>query len=110
MVFKQKNKECREIQIKVGNDMVNKVEYTKYLDLIVDDKLNWQKHTEHITKKIVPTIGALYRCRDYLNNKNRYLIIYTIHTSVRFSDISYQFELAVLNHYSIKCKPCRIKW
>lgn len=51
MVFKQKNKECREIQIKVGNDMVNKVEYTKYLDLIVDDKLNWQKHTTYYKKK-----------------------------------------------------------
>lgn len=59
MVFKQKNKECREIQIKVGNDMVNKVEYTKYLDLIVDDKLNWQKHTTYYKKNSTNDRGSL---------------------------------------------------
>lgn len=59
MVFKQKNKECREIQIKVGNDMVNKVEYTKYLDLIVDDKLNWHKHATYYKKNSTNDRGSL---------------------------------------------------
>lgn len=54
-----------------------KTESTKYLGLIIDDKLSWVIHIQKIIKKIVPM--------TYLNNVNRtltdnaYIVSYLIY-------------------------------
>ena len=47
---------------------------TKYLGLVVDEKLNWSKHINKLYNKLTPMIGALYRCNAYLTESNRYFI------------------------------------
>lgn len=74
MVFHQKNVNLRNIHLKINNTVIKQVSYTKYLGLIIDEKLNWSKHLEHINNKIVPMLGALARCAAYLNHSNRTLI------------------------------------
>lgn len=75
MTLQQRNSEQQNITVQINNTKLKKLQKTKYLGLIVDDKLNWDSHIEHIIKnKLVPMIGVLYRCSNFLNNKNRNLI------------------------------------
>ena len=74
MVFQQKNTIKNDIELKINNVKISKVSVTKYLGLIIDDKLNWKNHIEKLVNKIVPMLGALYRCQSYLNDTNRLLI------------------------------------
>ena len=74
MVFQQKNTVNLDIHLTINKTPISKVQVTKYLGLIIDDKVNWSYHIDKIINKIVPMLGAIYRCRDYLNRINRYLI------------------------------------
>ena len=38
----------------------------KYLGLIVDDKLKWEKHIEYISSKIIRNIAVLKRTRAFI--------------------------------------------
>ena len=44
---------------------------TKYLGLILDNKLNFKSHVDHIIKKITKRIGAMYRSKSLLPIKYR---------------------------------------
>lgn len=72
--FKQKNKISRNPVITIKNISIKQVTHTKYLGLIIDEKLNWREHMTHVTSKIVPMLGAIYRIRDYLTHKSRMYI------------------------------------
>lgn len=74
MLFRQKNTPNHDLDIRVNEIKICKVESVKYLGLIMDGGLNWGKHIDHLHKKIVPMCGALYRCAQYLNSNNRFLI------------------------------------
>lgn len=55
------------MEIVIGGEKIGRVQNTKYLGLILDEKLRWHHHLEYIKSKIIPMVGALYRCRKYLN-------------------------------------------
>ena len=74
MLFKQKNTPESLMNIQINNHNITRVTSTKYLGLVIDDKLTWTEHIQKLHNKITPMIGALFRCTEYLNNKNRYLI------------------------------------
>lgn len=74
MLFKQKNSRVIPVEIKMNNEVLQRVSYTNYLGLNIDDKLNWQEHYQKIVKKMLPMIGAIYRSRDYLNVTSKYKI------------------------------------
>ena len=42
-------------------------DHVKYLGVLVDERLNWNYHIQHISKKIGRGIGILVRLRQYLN-------------------------------------------
>ena len=48
------------------NFEIKRVKHTKYLGLIVDDTLTWNRHIEYISTKINRNIGVLKRTRNYL--------------------------------------------
>ena len=74
IIFKQKNKKVNEIEIKINNVTLEKVSSIKYLGLYLDEDLNWSIHIEHINNKIIPLIGALFRCRQFLTKNAKYKI------------------------------------
>ena len=63
-----------ELIIQINNYRIAKVYVTKYLELVVNEKLNWSNHINKLYNKLTPMIGALYRCNAYLTESNRYLI------------------------------------
>ena len=47
-------------------ELINQVNETKFLGVMVDDKLSWASHINYISKKISKGIGILCKARKYL--------------------------------------------
>ena len=41
---------------------------TKFLVLIIDNKLRWNDHITYVKNKILKSLGILYKIRQYLGN------------------------------------------
>ena len=50
------NKSTDFVDIKFGNIPLNRVTYTTFLGIWIDDMLNWKKHCEIVQKKITKWI------------------------------------------------------
>lgn len=66
------------IGINFNNELIKREDSIKYLGLIIDEKLNWDKHIENIKNKLIPLCAAVFRIRKYLP-KNILLKIYNAH-------------------------------
>lgn len=54
-----------------SNLIINRVSSYKYLGLYIDDKLNWEKHTTMLAKKLAPANGALWKLRHILPKRSK---------------------------------------
>lgn len=77
ILFKPKRKS--DITISLGNKFENiqRVESTKYLGVVIDEKLTWECHISKIKNAIFPLIGAIKRCSKFPKNIARQ--IYNAH-------------------------------
>ena len=53
-----------ETEIKIGNNILKRVSETKFLGVVIDDKLNWEPHLKQLRKKLVSCTGSLNRMKD----------------------------------------------
>jgi len=61
--------------VKVENTTIKPLEHTRYLGIIIDKRLKWRTHLEHIEKKIAPWIGLLrYLARSAYEPNNKIMI------------------------------------
>ena len=51
----------------IGGDIINPVSSVKSLGVHIDENLSWNMHIEKIAKKIASGIGAIKRCRPFIN-------------------------------------------
>ena len=51
-----------DVEIRIGDQIIKRVDYTKSLGLTIDAQLSWGKHVEEICKKVSSAIGALNVC------------------------------------------------
>ena len=59
--------QCDDVEIKIGDQIIKRVDHTKSLGLTIDAHLSWSKHVEEICKKVSSAIGALKRVRPFLS-------------------------------------------
>ena len=52
-------------EIKVCDDVVERVQVFKYLGVYMDINLNWHTHVEKLSKKISSKIGILRRVKPF---------------------------------------------
>ena len=71
ILFRQKNKVVGNLDIKINNESLEKVEHIRYLGLIIDEMLSWQNHINKIKDKILPMIPAVYKFRNYLSAQTK---------------------------------------
>ena len=70
MVFhRARRKNNNHNNIFLNNSILTKVNYTKCLGIIVDNKLNWINHISYIKNKIAKGMGILLKARKVLNKK-----------------------------------------
>ena len=53
--------------ISIRNNVIDEVKSTKFLGIIIDDKLKWTEHIQYIKNKISKFIGILIKIRPYLD-------------------------------------------
>ena len=54
---------AQELNIKFDNNILQKVQHTKLLGIVIDENLSFNKHIDHLIKKISPKIAVLHRLR-----------------------------------------------
>ena len=54
---------CSELNIRLDNQPISRVEHAKSLGLIIDDRLSWSNYIKELCRKISSPIGALRRIR-----------------------------------------------
>ena len=62
--------ECSSIKLGDGS-IIQEVKTTKYLGLILDSHLKFDKHVDLIKKKVLKRIGAMYRASSLLPTKHK---------------------------------------
>ena len=55
--------------IKIDQDKIKQVHYSRLLGVQIDEKLTWNKHVEDVAKKATSGVGAIRRIRDFVDRK-----------------------------------------
>ena len=79
MVFSpaNNNKYQTPISIKNLNEDIEQIDHIKFLGVILDENLAWNKHSQHIATKISKNLGIITKARKMLN-KESLLTLYII--------------------------------
>ena len=63
--------------ITINNVILKRTNSLKYLGVIIDYKLNWTQHIDHVKKKISKGIGIMYRAKNYLSKLSMRKLYYS---------------------------------
>ena len=77
MIFKPQIKPEINLNLKINSVIIQRTTSTKYLGVILDDKLNWREHIDSIKRKVNSLVGALKRCPSF--NKQVATLVYNGH-------------------------------
>jgi len=66
------------LTIKIGNETIQRVEYTKFLGIQLDDKLNWHEHIKYIKNKLSSGLYALNTSKRLLEREHLIKLYYTL--------------------------------
>ena len=58
---------CSELNIRLDNQPISRVDHAKSLGLIIDDRLSWSNYIKELCRKISSAIGALRRIRSLVS-------------------------------------------
>ena len=61
--------QCDDLEIRIDDQIIKRVDHTKSLGLTIDDHLSWCKHVDEICKKVSSAIGALKRVRPFISKE-----------------------------------------
>lgn len=63
-----------DIELRIENNLISKVDHCKFLGVIIDEKLSWNKHVTYIRNKLAKVTGILFRCRVNLCFKHLHIL------------------------------------
>ena len=66
MIFSSKNKPIPNLAIEIDGELVNGVQKTTFLGVIIDKQLSWKEHISYISGKIARDIGVIVKAKKYL--------------------------------------------
>ena len=59
-----------KIEINLSNISLKRVSFTKFLGVIIDEKLSFTRHISYIKNKISKAMGIIIKARKYLHGKS----------------------------------------
>ena len=84
------NSKCStDIQIQICNTDIERVNATKFLGVLIDDKLTWKNHIELVKSKVSRSVFLLNRAKHVLN----YSAMLTLYNSIVLPYLTYCCEL-----------------
>ena len=66
------------LAVRINGELIRRVYKSKYLGLIVDDKLSWKDHIDLISSKLRRDIGVMKRVREYVHSEILILLYRTL--------------------------------
>ena len=69
MVFHRSSRKINKGNILLDTTILSQVTYTKFLGVILDDKLKWTRHISYIKNKISKGMGIILKARKVLKKK-----------------------------------------
>jgi len=77
MIFKGKRKgKAPDLNIKIGDKPVKRIDKTKFLGVTIDDTLSWKPHLHEVANKVSKCIGILLKTRTVLMKKTLTMLYY----------------------------------
>ena len=61
------NTQCDEVNIRIDDEIIKRVDRTKSLGLTIHDRLSWSNHVDEICRNVSSAIGALKRIRHFIS-------------------------------------------
>jgi hypothetical protein len=111
-IFMPANKQVPEIlnRIKVNGKMIQRTDSSKYLGIILDDKLQFQKHIDMLCRDLIKIINAFRIIKNWVPNRDKLKLYYAyFHSKLQYgieiygtSASKYIRKLEVLQHQAIK--------
>ena len=84
MLFTSKKKKIK-FKLEINNNHITETDSKKYLGVIINNKLIWKTHIEHICSKIAKGSWAVTRLKKYVNKKTLIKIYYSmIYSHLRY--------------------------
>ena len=87
--------------IRFGSKIIKQVKETKFLGVIIDEKLNWKSHVKYLGRKLASTIGSLWDMRNIINSNLRI----SVYNALVNSHLSYAISVWGNGANVIKLKP-----
>ena len=84
MLFMPKNFSCLKVSVVVDNHPVKEVHHTKFLGVIIDNKLKLKEHIDNISKKNAKSIGIIIKAR-----KEKKITLLSLYNSLILPYLSY---------------------
>ena len=98
MIFSPKGRAVlSDKNIEINNTPIFQIHHTKFLGVIIDDKLSWSHHTHYIKRKVAKGFGVLLKARKVFNQETLVALYY----SMIYPYLSYCIHVwgsAYLNH------------
>ena len=112
IIFKAKNKKIsHNIEIQINNQIIEQVNSTKFLGLIMDKELTWKQHIKMVETKISKILGILVRVRRCISLTT----LKTIYNALIYPHMTYcnilwasTYETKINGIYKIQKKIIRI--
>ena len=76
-------------EIKVGDDIIPRVSHTKYVGLILDERITWENHISELCKSLTKYFNVFYHIRNFIS-KN---LARTIYHACIYPRIKYGIEI-----------------
>ena len=77
MIFNRKKKCCCDVMLRIDKQLIEEVSETKFLGVIIDNGLKWNKHIQYTSKKISKGIGTIIKARHCLNKNAQITLSYS---------------------------------
>ena len=101
MLFHRKQKHVNDVNVKIDNTMIERVQTFNFLDIMLNETLSWKSHIAMVSNKISKVIGILYRLKHVFPE----YVLFTLYNSLIVSYSNYGLLLwGVDSHKLNHCK------
>ena len=66
------------LAIRVGDSLIRRTSFTKYLGIIVDETLSWDMHIDHISKKVKRNLVVMKDVKNYVPSQSLIMLYRTL--------------------------------
>ena len=78
MIFNSDKKQNSPFKVQIGNNLINRVNLTKYLGMHLDYNLNWDRHISKFENTFSCYSGIFYKIRDHLSTNALKMIYFSL--------------------------------